>query len=131
MISLKLLKAASKPVIIARKFSIKPALHINRQLMRYPSYDDAFFGMASNIMRNLEREFDFMNRQFNKTYQVGSAIKNMFDMEDMMKDCIQVDEGGDRTFKLKLKVAGFQPEDIQVNTEGQNLMIQAKTEKNV
>ena len=99
--------------------------------MRYPSYDDAFFGMASNIMRNLEREFDFMNRQFNKTYQVGSAIKSMFDMEDMMKDCIQVDEGGDRTFKLKLKVAGFQPEDIQVNTEGQNLMIQAKTEKNV
>ena len=128
MNALKLLKSASRPVII-RQFSMNPVL--NRQLMRQPSFDDSFFGMASSVMRNLEREFDFMNRQFNKNLMLGSPTKSILDLDNMLKDCISIDENGNRNFSLKLNVSGFDPEEIRVNTEGQLLQIQAKSEKNV
>jgi HSP20 family molecular chaperone IbpA len=128
MNALKILKTGMRPVV-TRKFSMKPFL--NRQLMRQPNFDDSFFGMASSVMRNLEREFDFMNRQFNKNLQLSSPVKSIFDVDNMMQNCIQIDDKGDRNFSLRLNVVGFDPEEIQVNTEGQNLQIQAKSEKSV
>ncbi len=128
MNALKLLKTGMRPVV-TRKFSIMPCL--NKQLMRQPNFDDSFFGMASSVMRNLEREFDFMNRQFNKNLQLSSPVKSIFDVDNMMQNCIQIDDKGDRNFSLRLNVSGFDPEEIQVNTEGQNLQIQAKSEKSV
>lgn len=137
MNSLKLLNKVKLAQPFVRCLSIKPP--VNKQLMRLPTYDDAFFGMASNLMRNLEREFDFMNRQASKAYQGlggwgwGPSPRSLFKLDEAFKpeEIIQVDESGNRSFKLNLSLKGFDPEDIKVNTEGQVLNISAKKEKKV
>lgn len=129
----KLVASVTKPTV--RCIAFKPVL--NRQLMKMPSYDDAFFGMASNLMRNLEREFDFMNRQFNRAWETPSLAdknKTLFKLDDVfsMDDLIEIDpENGNRNFKLNLSLKGFDPEDIKVNTEGQTLCVSARKEKKV
>ena len=132
MNSFKLLNAAKLARPVIRCMSIKPPM--NRQLMRLPSLDESFFGMASNLMRNLEREFDFMNRQVNRFYPSDlTSDRSLFRLDDALKmeDIIQVDENGNRNFKLNLGLKGFDPEDIKVNTEGQVLNISARKEKKV
>jgi hypothetical protein len=44
---------------------------LNRNLAKSNSrFDDPFFGMATNLMRGLEQEFDFIREQMNKRFNM-------------------------------------------------------------
>lgn len=118
----------------ARNISLTP--QNNRLFGRSQApYDDTFFGLASNLMRSLEREFDFARRQLDRT--VGQvlpqtylpSIFSRFSRDE--SDIIKVDQEGNRKLQLSFDLSEFDPEDIKVKTHGHNLKITAKREKKV
>ena len=112
-------------------------------------YNDDFFGSGgSNMMRNFQREFDNMKRQMDRNFrELGglskylSPIDNFREQDEMNKylspmnttqnDQIVEDKDGKRKFQISFSLKGYQPENIKVKTRGQNLIISAKTEKDV
>jgi hypothetical protein len=128
-------KITLRPSLAMRSFSVKP--NLSKQMVRYPVNTDPMnlvFGMASNLMRNFEREFDYVTRKAYDNYEVlDTAGKSLFDMADesFMKDLVQVGPSGERNFKLQLNLKGFDPEEIKINTEGQMLQISARKERKV
>lgn len=95
--------------------------------------------MAGNLMRDLENELDLVRNQMNKRFNLleEGNIWNDFGMNMFMEPLriipnnIVTDSEGNRSFKMILNLKEFKPEEIKVKTKGKNLIISAKTEKDV
>jgi HSP20 family molecular chaperone IbpA len=91
-------------------------------------YDDDFMGLASNLMRNLDREFDAVRSRMMDS--IGTMNRGMFDdLSITPNDFITTDKDGNRKFELNFNLQGFSPEEIKVKTEGRHLVVQAKKEQ--
>ena len=130
---------------LARFLRNKPSLSSVRNLSltsrsniaraRWPFGED-IFGVASNMMRNLEKEFDFMRRQMDRSFKELGGLSNYFlptsgAPELSGENQVVVDKDGNRKFQIGFDMRDFKPEEIHVKTHGQNLIISAKTEKKV
>lgn len=99
------------------------------------SFDDMVFGMASNLMRSLEREFDFARRQMDKNVR-NILPSSMLPTSRLLQsvnnnDLVVTDKDGNRKFQLDLDLSEFEPEEIKVKTHGRTLNISAKKERKV
>jgi HSP20 family molecular chaperone IbpA len=107
----------------------------NRNALSKWFRDDDYFGSANSLMRSLEREFDNVRRQMERNvFDVDSSLLRfpvLSALERTKDDFIIVDKDGNRRFQMQFDLKGFEPEEIQLRTEGQNLMISAKKEKMV
>lgn len=102
-------------------------------------FDDSFFGVASNLMRNLEREFDqmrnsLMRSAFNPSIpfiNVPRLFQQPISSNEPVthEDLIQIDSEGNRKFNVQYDLTGFEPEEVKIATEGNMLCISAKKEK--
>lgn len=104
----------------------------SKHLRVWRPFDDTFFNMASRVMRNLEREFDWVSRQASPRLngQWFPAIERSM-QENLNNDLIVTDKDGNRKFQLVLELSDFQPEEIKIKTEGHTLNISAKKESQV
>ena len=121
---------------LARQISLSSIANRSNKLIRY---DDPFFGMANNLMRGLEQEFDYVRRQMNRRFNM---LDKIWDTNDFMltspspllleplneTDLILVDKEGNRRFQMNLNLAGFAPEEVNVKTKGNCLIVSAKKE---
>lgn len=90
--------------------------------------------MASNLMRDLENELDLVRNQMNKRFNLleGSNLDDLMLMEPLrLPSNVVTDSQGNRSFKMALNLKEFKPEEIKVKTKGQNLIVSAKTEREV
>ena len=98
------------------------------------SYEEPVFGMASNLMRNLEQEFDLIRNRLVNRNSIFEDLWNtpaLFPVLDPFQErnLIKTDNEGNRSFNLSLNLKEFSPEEVKVKTVGQNVVISAKTEK--
>ena len=121
---------------LVRQISSSSIVNRGNKLVRY---DDPFFGMANNLMRGLEQEFDFVRRQMNRRFNM---LDKIWDTNDFMvtspspllleplseTDLITVDKEGNRRFQMNLNLTGFAPEEVNVKTKGNCLIVSAKKE---
>ena len=121
---------------LVRQISSSSNVNRGNKLVRY---DDPFFGMANNLMRGLEQEFDFVRRQMNRRFNM---LDKIWDTNDFMvtspspllleplseTDLITVDKEGNRRFQMNLNLTGFAPEEVNVKTKGNCLIVSAKKE---
>jgi len=101
----------------------------NRQLSKVFASDP--FEMVSNLMRDLDREFQRTRKQIgNNFFNMDTGLQSL-PIEKSLIDPIVADKDGNRRFLMKFDMKGFTPEEIKVKTEGKNLQISAKREKQV
>jgi HSP20 family molecular chaperone IbpA len=101
----------------------------NRQLSKVFASDP--FEMVSNLMRDLDREFQRTRKQIgNNFFNMDTGLQSL-PIEKSLIDPIVADKDGNRRFLMKFDMKGFTPEEIKVKTEGKNLRISAKREKQV
>jgi HSP20 family molecular chaperone IbpA len=118
----------------SRNLSLVPRKRDNKSwLSPSGSIDDSFFSMASNIMRTLEREFDYARRQMERSFGGSTLASILPEVASRLNrnDLITIDEKGNRKFELALDMSDFEPEEIKIKTHGHNLKISAKREKKV
>ncbi|CAF3310654.1 unnamed protein product [Rotaria socialis] len=93
-----------------------------------------FLGSTSNIFRDLEREFDRMQRQFDNYFR-GNVANDNRSLINSSHDNIQENQtiitelDGSRKFQLTFDMRGFEPEEVKIKTHNGSLMISAKKEK--
>lgn len=124
---------------LCRQFSLLnqknliPIVASNRFYQRSRRFDDSFFGVASNLMRSLENEFNQMRNSLLRSTSLPVPRIFEFPLEkpSTYDDLIQVDNEGNRKFELQIDLQGFEPEEINVETKGHLLTISAKKEKKV
>lgn len=113
----------------SRPFTATRTSNSNKNLRVWRPFDDTFFNMASRLMRNLEREFDWVNRQTANSRFFPAMLERQ--TENLVNDMIVTDKDGNRKFQLVLDLGDFQPEEIKVKTEGHTLSVSAKKQKQV
>jgi len=98
---------------------------------------DVFLGSSSHVFRDLEREFDRMQRQFDHFFRGGSA-NNAGDNQALTnytrggtneRDMIVTESDGSRKFQLAFDMRGFEPEEVKIKTQNGTLTVSAKKEK--
>ena len=99
----------------------------NRSLITWPFND-----VATNFIRNMEREFEWARRNMERT--LGDLSR--FDLlppstSTVDNDFVEIDEKGNRNFRLVFDLKGYDPENIKVKTKENNLILSAKQEKKV
>jgi HSP20 family molecular chaperone IbpA len=118
----------------------KPIVGTNRLIHQNRNrFDDSFFGVASNLMRSLENEFNQMRNSLLRSPGLPALppIQRLFELPTFIErpptseDLIAVDDQGNRKFQLQVDLKGFEPEEINVETKGNLLVINAKKEKKV
>ena len=115
----------------SRQFGTSPVSE--RNLRIWQPFDDTFFNMASRVMRNLEREFDWVSRQA-INYNPSSKLfpsEGASALESAFNNSVVTDKDGNRKFQLALDLRDFTPEEIKVKTHGHTLNISAKKETQV
>lgn len=105
--------------------------------------DPSLTGMATNLVRDMEREFDTIRNRMNNRFNMLSpwadlmpspwtfSILEPWQEIELPSSLIKTDKDGNRKFELSLNLREFKPEDIKVKTVGQNIVVSAKTEKKV
>ena len=161
MSSSRLVSRLLVPTTVCRRSLIGNANGPIRHLFyRNPrNLPDVFLGSASNLFRDLEREFDRMQRQFdgyfrhdNNTSQNRSPVNyprdtangenysfsfrpsispRIFRFPSIETDLIVTEPDGSRKFHLAFDMRGFEPEEVKIKTQNGTLMISAKKEKKV
>ena len=138
---MSLMKLSRIPVSLlrAQNFSASAA----RSLAHRNRFDESFFGVASNLMRNLEKEFDSMRNSLMRSSFTPTIpfinVPRLFQLPSAASesraithdDLIVVDDEGNRKFSVQYELSGFEPEEIKISTEGNMLCISAKKEKKV
>jgi hypothetical protein len=130
--SLTKLNAVSR--LICNKNFLTPVVVSNRLVHRRSRLDDSFFGVASNLMRNLENEFNQMRNSLLRSSLLPPMRFLDFPLIEKpstTEDLISVDDEGNRKFQLQIDLKGFEPEEINLETKGNLLTISAKKEKKV
>lgn len=135
-----LIKFSNKLKMNASKRLALLALNVsknqNRSVYRR-SYSDPFFGLASSLMRSLDREFNQMRSSMLPSLLGGTSFlpsPKMFDLAParmQQEDAIITDEQGNRKFHLEFDLRGFEPDEVKVKTEHKMLTVSAKKEKKV
>jgi HSP20 family molecular chaperone IbpA len=101
----------------------------NRQLSKVFANDP--FEIASNLMRDLDREFQRTRKQIgNNFFNIDTGLQSLPTGKSSI-DPIVSDKDGNRRFLMTFDMKGFTPEEIKVKTDGRNLRISAKREKQV
>lgn len=126
LLRLNSLRAAGSRALI----STSPANH-TKHLRLWRPFDDQFFNMASRLMRNLEREFDWMSRPTSNQWFPALEKSLQQQQQSAWKDLVVTDKDGNRKFQLVLELGDFKPEEIKVKTHGHTLNISAKKESKV
>jgi len=96
---------------------------------------DIFLGSSSNVFRDLEREFDRMQRQFDNYFRGGSNTNDNRSLVNYSRggtnenDMIVTESDGSRKFQLAFDMRGFDPEEVKIKTQNGRLSISAKKEK--
>ncbi|CAF4819518.1 unnamed protein product, partial [Rotaria sp. Silwood2] len=95
---------------------------------------DVFLGTTSSVFRDLEREFERMQRQFDNYFRGNSLNDNQslvnFSRSDTNENNMIVTESdGSRKFHLGFNMHGFEPEEVKIKTQNGTLTISAKKEK--
>ena len=99
--------------------------------------DDSIFGVASNLMRGLDYEFNNLKNSLFKDEnlpQFSIPAQYLLPLSDRLpksEDLIMVDKNGNRKFQLEIDLKGFSPEEINIETKGNILTVSAKKEKEV
>ncbi|CAF0719272.1 unnamed protein product [Adineta steineri] len=100
---------------------------------------DVFLGSSSNVFRDLEKEFERMQRQFDNYFR-GSNNNNNINTNDNRSlanysrdstnenHMIVTESDGSRKFQLAFDVRGFEPEQVKIKTQNGTLTISAKKE---
>ena len=99
----------------------------NRSLITWPFND-----VATNFIRNMEREFEWARRNMDRT--LGDLSR--FDLlpsstSTVDTDFVEIDDKGNRNFRLVFDLKGYDPENIKIKTKENNLILSAKQEKKV
>ncbi|UJR38258.1 hypothetical protein I4U23_030931 [Adineta vaga] len=98
---------------------------------------DVFLGSSSNVFRDLEKEFDRMQRQFDNYFR-GSNTNNANDNRSLMNytgnntnenNMIVTEADGSRKFQLAFDMRGFEPEEVKIKTQNGTLTVSGKKEK--
>jgi HSP20 family molecular chaperone IbpA len=102
---------------------------------RSTSLDTYFFNNASSLIRNLENEFDRIRSSMFKNVLSPSlsmpALEYPLGADKFASDIVKVDDQGNRKLNLELDLTGFDPAEINIETQGQVLTLSAKKEKKV
>lgn len=100
---------------------------------RHDPFEDRFFGLASNLMRSLEREFDYAKRQFDKTMNLlpPNYLPSFSRPKALESDIVRMDNEGNRNLQIEYDLSDFEPEEVKIKTHGHTLKIIAKKEKKV
>jgi hypothetical protein len=108
--------------------------------------DNSVFGLANNIFREMDREFDRMRNRMTSRFNLLTPenwvaqpeVSNWLSSplleqaeQDLLPSMVSTDKDGNRKFELVLNLKEFKPEEIKVKTVGQNLVVSAKTERKV
>jgi hypothetical protein len=115
----------------------KSACLLTREIHRHRRVDDSIFGVASNLMRTLDYEFNNLKNSFFKDEnlpQFSIPSQYLLPIEQRLpksEDLIMVDKEGNRKFQLEIDLKGFSPEEINIETKGNILTVSAKKEKEV
>ncbi|CAF0883376.1 unnamed protein product [Adineta ricciae] len=97
---------------------------------------DVFLGSSSNVFRDLEREFERMQRNFDHFFR-GSNTNNTVDNRSLTNytgdanenNMIVTEADGSRKFHLAFDMRGFEPEEVKIKTQNGTLVVSAKKEK--
>jgi hypothetical protein len=113
--------------IMPRYVSTTSVNNRTRSLITWPFND-----VANNFIRNMEREFEWARRNMERT--LGDLSR--FDLlppttSTIDNDFVEIDEKGNRNFRLVFDLKGYDPENIKVKTKDNNLILSAKQEKKV
>ena len=102
---------------------------------------DVFVGSTSNLFRDLEREFDRMQRQFDNVFRgntSGNQNRSLTETSrggnngtSLAADMIVTEADGSRKFQLAFDMRGFEPEEVKIKTQNGSLIVSAKKEKKV
>lgn len=100
---------------------------------RHDPFEDKFFGLASNLIRSLEREFDYAKNQFEKTMNLipPNYLPSLTRPKALETDIFRVDNEGNRSLQMQFDLSDFEPEEVKIKTHGHSLKITAKKEKKV
>ncbi|CAF0866552.1 unnamed protein product [Rotaria sordida] len=92
---------------------------------------DVFRGTASSVFRDLEREFDRMQRQFDNYFRGNTAddSRSLTNYSRGENDMIVTESDGSRKFQLAFNMHGFEPEEVKIKTQKGSLIVSAKKEK--
>ncbi|CAF0917723.1 unnamed protein product [Rotaria sp. Silwood1] len=94
---------------------------------------DVFRGTTSSIFRDLEKEFERMQQQFDNYFRGGSANDNQslvnYSFGANENDMIVTESDGSRKFHLAFNMRGFEPEEVKIKTQKGSLIVSAKKEK--
>ncbi|RNA00745.1 Body wall muscle HR-29 [Brachionus plicatilis] len=129
----KLIKASNFQCLgphVFRKFSISTST--NRMFFgHHDPFEDRFFGLASNLMRNLEREFDNTKRQFEKTMNLlpPNYLPSLIRPKALESNIVRMDNEGNRSLQIEYDLSDFEPEEVKIKTHGHTLKIKAKKEQ--
>ena len=119
---------------------------------RHPKYLPDVFGSTLNIFRDLEREFERMQRQFDNYFrnQTGINDRSLVSFPRsgtsgekfwsylwiiyvlvlfLEGDMIITEVDGSRKFQLTFNMREFEPEEVKIKTQNGRLTISAKKEK--
>ena len=130
---------ASKFLVLLRPLVLRSTLLSNTRYIslvpnknRHSSklFSNDPFDFASNLMRDLDREFQRTRSQLEKNFfnfDTGLLSRPM----EKSIDPIVVDKDGNRRFLMSFNLEGFSPEEVKVKTEGKSLCVSAKKEKQV
>jgi HSP20 family molecular chaperone IbpA len=129
------LRSAAINLSSANKLISTTSVNNRNALSRWFSGEDDYFGNANTLMRNLEREFEHVRKQMEaNVLDVDRSFLRLPPLPAIDKtkeDFITVDKEGNRRFQMQFDLKGFEPEEIQLKTEGHNLMVSAKKERTV
>ena len=129
------LRSAANSLSSANKLISTTSVNNRNALSKWFSRDDDYFGNANTLMRSLEREFDNVRKQMEKNFfdmdRSFLRLPALSAIDKTKEDFIIVDKDGNRRFQMQFDLKGFEPEEIQVKTEGHNLIVSAKKEQKV
>ena len=81
-------------------------------------FEDRFFGLASNLMRSLEREFDYARRQFDKTMNLlPTSYLPSLSRPKFESDLVHIDNEGNRKLQISYDLSDFEPEEVKIKTD--------------
>lgn len=159
MSGVKILNNMMKPALLSRLVIGKRAFAVTafnskkaQALTKVPFDDGMFFSLASNLMRNLEREFDMVSRRpddsrrrLDETRRIQDAVVTcpihgqhispaFMDKAKSGANYMLVDNKDgviSRKFQLSFDLSDFDPEEVKIKTCGNTINISAKKEKQV
>ncbi|CAM4778121.1 unnamed protein product [Rotaria magnacalcarata] len=133
MASFRIISRLLVPTTLSRLATVGningPVRHL---LYRNPrNLPGVFLGSTSNIFRDLEREFDRMQRQFDNYFRgnVTNDNRSLINSSHDKNQTITTESDGSRKFQLTFDMRGFEPEEVKLKTQNGSLMISAKKEQ--